>query len=59
VTTPPLDSALRTSVVCVLGAVSYYRRRGGESKHSSSRSHSARTGLRMLRLIAEKRLNLS
>jgi dTDP-glucose pyrophosphorylase len=39
--------------------VSYYRRRGGESKHSSSRWHSARTGLRMLRLIAEKRLNLS
>jgi dTDP-glucose pyrophosphorylase len=39
--------------------VSYYRRRGGESKHSSSRWHSVRTGLRMLRLIAEKRLNLS
>ena len=39
--------------------VSYYRRRGGESKHSSSRWHSVRTGLRMLRLIAEKRLDLS
>src|SRR5262245_45275005 len=39
--------------------VSYYPRRGGESKHSSSRWHSVRTGLRMLRLIAEKRLNLS
>jgi dTDP-glucose pyrophosphorylase len=39
--------------------VSYYRRRGGESKHSSSRVHSVRSGLKMLRLIAEKRLNLS
>jgi dTDP-glucose pyrophosphorylase len=39
--------------------VSYYRRRGGESKHSSSRWHSVRTGLKMLRLIGEKRLNLS
>jgi UDP-N-acetylglucosamine diphosphorylase / glucose-1-phosphate thymidylyltransferase / UDP-N-acetylgalactosamine diphosphorylase / glucosamine-1-phosphate N-acetyltransferase / galactosamine-1-phosphate N-acetyltransferase len=39
--------------------VSYYRRRGGASKHSSSRWHSVRTGLKMLRLIAEKRLNLS
>jgi dTDP-glucose pyrophosphorylase len=39
--------------------VSYYRRRGGASKHSSSRWHSVRTGLRMLRLIAAKRLNLS
>jgi hypothetical protein len=39
--------------------VSYYGRRGGESKHSASRWHSARTGLKMLRLIAEKRLNLS
>jgi NDP-sugar pyrophosphorylase family protein len=38
--------------------VSYYRRRGGASKHSSSRWHSVRTGLRMLRLIAEKRLDL-
>jgi len=38
--------------------VSYYRRRGGVSKHSANRWHSARTGLRMLRLIAEKRLNL-
>jgi dTDP-glucose pyrophosphorylase len=39
--------------------VSYYRRRGGESKHSSSRWHSVRTGFKMLRVIAEKRLNLS
>jgi dTDP-glucose pyrophosphorylase len=39
--------------------VSYHRRRGGASKHSASRWHSARTGLRMLRLIAEKRLNLA
>lgn len=39
--------------------VSYYSRRGGESKHSASRWHSVRTGLKMLRLIAEKRLNLS
>jgi len=39
--------------------VSYYRRRGGASKHSSSRWHSVRTGLKMLRLIFEKRLNLS
>jgi len=39
--------------------VSYHRRRGGASKHSSSRWHSVRTGMRMLRVIAEKRLNLS
>ncbi len=39
--------------------VSYYRRRGGTSKHSASRWHSLRTGLRMLRLILAKRLNLS
>jgi dTDP-glucose pyrophosphorylase len=39
--------------------VSYYRRRGGASKHSSSRWHSVRTGLRMLNLIVRKRLNLS
>ena len=39
--------------------VSYYRRRGGESKHSSSRWHSMRTGFRMLNLILRKRLNLS
>lgn len=39
--------------------VSYYRRLGGASKHSSSRWHSVRTGLRMLRLILEKRFNLS
>ena len=39
--------------------VSYYRRRGGESKHSSSRWHSVRTGLRMLKLILRKRANVS
>lgn len=39
--------------------VSYYRRRGGESKHSSSRWHSVRTGLRMLALILRKRFNVS
>lgn len=39
--------------------VSYHARRGGASKHSSSRWHSVRTGLKMLRLIGEKRLNLS
>jgi dTDP-glucose pyrophosphorylase len=38
--------------------VSYYRRRGGASKHSSSRWHSVRTGLRMLRLILERRANV-
>ncbi len=38
--------------------VSYHRRRGGASKHSSSRWHSVRTGTKMLRLILEKRLNL-
>ena len=39
--------------------VSYYRRRGGESKHSGSRWHSVRTGLRMVQLILSKRVNLS
>jgi glycosyltransferase involved in cell wall biosynthesis len=39
--------------------VSYYRRRGGASKHSANRWHSARTGMRMLRLILSKRFNLS
>ncbi len=38
--------------------VSYYGRRGGESKHSSSLRHSVRTGLKMVRLIFQKRLNL-
>jgi hypothetical protein len=38
--------------------VNYYRRRAGESKHSASRWHSMRTGLKMLNLIARKRLNL-
>jgi UDP-N-acetylglucosamine diphosphorylase / glucose-1-phosphate thymidylyltransferase / UDP-N-acetylgalactosamine diphosphorylase / glucosamine-1-phosphate N-acetyltransferase / galactosamine-1-phosphate N-acetyltransferase len=39
--------------------VSYYRRKGGHSKHSASRWQSARTGLKMLRLIMSRRLNLS
>lgn len=38
--------------------VSYYRRRGGLSKHSASRWHSMRTGLKMLGLILRKRANL-
>jgi dTDP-glucose pyrophosphorylase len=38
--------------------VSYYGRRGGESKHSATLWHSVRTGLRMVRLILQKRLNL-
>ena len=39
--------------------VSYYRRRGGESKHSGTLPHSIRTGLRMLNVILRKRFNLS
>ena len=39
--------------------VSYYRRRGGESKHSGSLRHSIRTGSRMLNVILRKRFNLS
>jgi hypothetical protein len=39
--------------------VSYYRRQGGTSKHSASRWHSVRTGLRMVGLILRKRANLS
>jgi dTDP-glucose pyrophosphorylase len=38
--------------------VNYYRRRGGESKHSTNRWHSMKTGLRMLRVIFEKRFNV-
>ena len=37
--------------------VSYYRRRGGSSKHSGSRWQSIKTGMRMLRLILAKRFN--
>jgi UDP-N-acetylglucosamine diphosphorylase / glucose-1-phosphate thymidylyltransferase / UDP-N-acetylgalactosamine diphosphorylase / glucosamine-1-phosphate N-acetyltransferase / galactosamine-1-phosphate N-acetyltransferase len=37
--------------------VNYYRRRAGESKHSTSRWQSIKTGLRMLRLILQKRFN--
>ncbi len=39
--------------------VSYYRRRGGSSKHSASLAQSVRTGLKMLGLILRKRANLS
>jgi dTDP-glucose pyrophosphorylase len=39
--------------------VSYYRRRAGSSKYSANRWESAKTGLRMLRLIVSRRLNLS
>jgi len=39
--------------------VSYYGRKGGESKHSGSLRHSISTGLKMLGLIFQKRLNLS
>ncbi len=39
--------------------VSYYRRRGGESKHSANRWQNVRTGLKMLRLILSKRFNFS
>jgi hypothetical protein len=34
--------------------VNCYRRRAGESKHSTSRWQSIKTGLRMLRLIGRK-----
>jgi NDP-sugar pyrophosphorylase family protein len=39
--------------------VSYYGRKGGESKHSGSLAHSILTGLKMLGLILSKRFNLS
>jgi len=38
--------------------VSYYRRRGGRSKYSSSRWQNLRSAIKMLRLIFKKRLNL-
>jgi len=38
--------------------VSYFPRLGGESKHSKSYRHLARTALRMLRIILEKRLGI-
>jgi hypothetical protein len=50
---------LRTEGRLIEIPVNYYRRRAGESKHSSSRWHSMRTGFRMLRLIIRKRLNLA
>jgi NDP-sugar pyrophosphorylase family protein len=49
---------LRTEGRLIEIPVNYYRRRAGESKHSGSRWHSMRTGMRMLRLILRKRLNL-
>ncbi len=39
--------------------VSYYGRKGGESKHSGSLLHSVRTGMKMLGLILKKRLNIN
>lgn len=39
--------------------VSYYGRKGGESKHSGSLLHSVRTGMKMLSLILKKRLNIN
>jgi len=39
--------------------VSYYRRRGGRSKYSSSRWQNLRSAFKMLRLIFSKRFNLS
>jgi UDP-N-acetylglucosamine diphosphorylase / glucose-1-phosphate thymidylyltransferase / UDP-N-acetylgalactosamine diphosphorylase / glucosamine-1-phosphate N-acetyltransferase / galactosamine-1-phosphate N-acetyltransferase len=39
--------------------VSYYRRLGGASKHSGTLMHSVRTGMRMVRLILQKRFNLA
>ena len=38
--------------------VSYFPRLGGESKHSSGYVHIARTALKMLKIIFEKRLGL-
>lgn len=35
--------------------ISYYRRRGGESKHSKSKTKSVKTGLKMLSVILKKR----
>ncbi|HKA28019.1 MAG TPA: glycosyltransferase family 2 protein, partial [Candidatus Binatia bacterium] len=49
---------LRTEGRLIEIPVNYYRRRGGQSKHSTNRWHSMRTGLRMLRLILEKRFNV-
>lgn len=39
--------------------VSYYRRKGGESKHSKGKIHSIRTGLKMVSLILKKRFSPS
>lgn len=39
--------------------VSYYRRRGGQSKYSSSRWQNLRSAFKMLRLILSRRLNFS
>ena len=50
---------LRSQLRLIEVPVHYFRRRGGESKHSASRWHSMKTGLRMITLILRKRLNLS
>jgi dTDP-glucose pyrophosphorylase len=39
--------------------ISYYRRRGGSSKYSSSRWQNLRSAFKMLRLFVSKRLNFS
>jgi UDP-N-acetylglucosamine diphosphorylase / glucose-1-phosphate thymidylyltransferase / UDP-N-acetylgalactosamine diphosphorylase / glucosamine-1-phosphate N-acetyltransferase / galactosamine-1-phosphate N-acetyltransferase len=49
---------LRTEGRLIEIPVNYYRRRGGQSKHSTNRWHSIKTGLRMLRVIFEKRFNV-
>lgn len=49
---------LRTRGRVIEIPVSYYRRRGGVSKHSGSLWASVKTGLKMVRLILEKRLNV-
>lgn len=50
---------LRSQLRLIEVPVHYFRRRGGESKHSASRWHSMKTGMRMITLILRKRLNLS
>ncbi|MDX2167886.1 MAG: glycosyltransferase [Deltaproteobacteria bacterium] len=50
---------LRSQLRLIEVPVHYFRRRGGESKHSASRWHSMKTGMRMIALILRKRLNFS
>jgi glycosyltransferase involved in cell wall biosynthesis len=51
-----MAEALRRKVKIVEIPVRYYRREGGESKHSTSYVHLAKTALKMLRAIVRKRL---